>query len=132
VSTWLPDGVSAAYNFSHTFDYFFQRHNRNSLDGQGGNIKAAVRVAQMDNAFWNGNQQIMVFGNVRRYPAALDVVGHELAHGVTEHTAGLIYEFQPGALNESFSDIFGEMVEARADGSRIGRWAPSSTRFSAT
>lgn len=116
VGQWLPDGVSAAYNFAETFDYFLDRHQRNSLDGQGGNIRAAVRVAQMDNAFWNGNQQMMFFGNVRPYPAALDVVGHELAHGVTEHTANLIYELQPGALNESFSDIFGEMVEARTDG----------------
>ena len=116
VGQWLPDGVSAAYNFGETFDYFLERHGRNSLDGQGGNVKAAVRVAQMDNAFWNGNQQMMFFGNVQPYPAALDVVGHELAHGVTQYTADLIYELQPGALNESFSDIFGEMVEARTVG----------------
>jgi bacillolysin len=116
VGQWLPDGVSAAFNFSETFDYFLERHGRNSLDDRGGNVQAAVRVGQMDNAFWNGNQQMMFFGNVRPYPAALDVVGHELAHGVTEHTANLIYELQPGALNEAFSDIFGEMVEARTDG----------------
>jgi Zn-dependent metalloprotease len=116
VGQWLPDGVSAAYNFGETYDYFLERHGRNSLDGQGGNVQAAVRVAQMDNAFWNGNQGMMFFGNVQPYPAALDVVGHELAHGVTQHTADLIYELQPGALNESFSDIFGEMVEARTVG----------------
>lgn len=116
VSNWLPDAVSALYNFGHTYDYFQQRHNRNSLDGLGGNVRAAVRVAQMDNAFWNGDQKMMFFGNVRPYPNALDVVGHELAHGVTQNSADLIYELQPGALNESFSDIFGEMVEARVNG----------------
>jgi len=115
-NTWLPDGVSALYNFGLTHDYFRERHGRNSLDGQGGNIQAVVRVAQMDNAFWNGNLKMMFFGNVRPYPAALDVVGHELAHGVTQNSADLIYELQPGAMNESFSDIFGEMVEARAEG----------------
>ena len=58
----------------------------------------------------------MLFGTVRPFVASLDVVGHELSHGVTEKTAGLIYELQSGALNEAFSDIFGEMVEARARG----------------
>jgi Zn-dependent metalloprotease len=115
-NNWLADGVSAMVNFGLTYDYFLERHNRNSLDGQGGNVQAVVRVAQMDNAFWNGNLKMMFFGNVRPYPAALDVVGHELAHGVTQHAADLVYELQPGAMNESFSDIFGEMVEARTEG----------------
>lgn len=113
---WIPDAVSALYNFGHTFDYFFERHGRNSLDGNGGNVQAVVRVAEMDNAFWSGDLKMMFFGTVRPYPLALDVVGHELAHGVTQNSADLIYELQPGALNESFSDIFGELVEARVVG----------------
>lgn len=113
---WLPDAISALYNFAQTFDYYLERHNRNSIDGSGGNVQAVVRVAEMDNAFWNGNLKMMFFGTVRPYPVALDVVGHELTHGVTQNSAGLIYELQPGALNESFSDIFGEMVEARVQG----------------
>lgn len=127
-NTWLPDGVSAMVNFGATYDYFLERHNRNSLDGAGGNILAVVRVGRMDNAFWNGNLKMMFFGNARPYPGALDVVAHELAHGVTQHSADLVYELQPGALNESFSDIFGEMVEARTEGqtdwkigSRLGK-----------
>lgn len=112
----LPDGVSAAYNFSQTYDYFLAEHGRNSLDGNGGNITAIVRVGEYDNASWNGNLRIMLFGNVQPYAGALDVVGHELTHGLTENSAGLVYENQPGALNESFSDIFGEMVEARVEG----------------
>ena len=115
-TTWLPEAVSALFNFGLTYDYYSDRLNRNSLDGKGGNIQAVVRVAQLDNAFWNGELKMMFFGNVRPYPVALDVVGHELAHGVTQNTADLIYELQPGALNEALSDIFGEMVEAHATG----------------
>ncbi|MGE3311720.1 MAG: M4 family metallopeptidase [Limisphaerales bacterium] len=113
----IPDGVSAAFNFSRTYDYFLSRHDRDSLDGRGGNITAIVRVGtKYDNASWNGNLRIMLFGTVQPYAGALDVVGHELTHGLTETSANLVYENQPGALNESFSDIFGEMVEAHVEG----------------
>ncbi len=112
----VPDAVSAAYNFSETYDYFLERHNRNSLDGKAGTITAIVRIGEYDNASWNGNLKLMVFGSVKPYPKALDVVGHELTHGVTENSAGLVYENQSGALNESFSDILGEMVEGRTAG----------------
>jgi bacillolysin len=115
-NTWLPDAVSALFNFGLTYDYFFQRHGRNSIDGNGANVQAVVRVAQMENAFWSGDLKMMFFGDVLPYAAALDVVGHELAHGVTQSSADLIYETQSGALNEAMSDIFGEMVEARAAG----------------
>lgn len=116
VNTWLPDAVSAAFNFGLTCDYFWERFNRNSINGEGGNIKAVVRVGNMDNAFWSFSEKAMYFGDVRPYAASLNVVGHELTHGVVQFSAGLVYEFQPGALNEAFSDIFGEMVEARRDG----------------
>ncbi len=112
----IPDGVSAAYNFSQTYDYYSQEHGRNSLDGQGGTITAIVRVGNYDNASWQGNLRVMLFGTVQPYAGALDVVGHELTHGVTENSAGLVYENQSGAMNESFSDIFGEMVEAFGEG----------------
>jgi bacillolysin len=112
----VPAGVGAAYNFSQTYDYYLERHNRNSLDGQGGNITAIVDVGGYDNASWNGNLGMMLFGDARPYAASLDVIGHELTHGVTEKTAGLIYQLQSGALNEAFSDIMGEMVEARTRG----------------
>ena len=115
-NTWLPDAVSAMFNFVHTYDYFLDRHARNSIDGNGANVQAVVRVAQMENAFWSGDLKMMFFGDVLPYAAALDVVGHELAHGVTQSSADLIYELQPGALNEAMSDIFGEMVEAKVAG----------------
>jgi len=112
---FLQDGVSAAFNLSETYDYFFQSHQRNSLDGQGGSILAVVRVGQnLDNAFWNGNA--MFFGDALPFAADLDVVAHELTHGVIQHSAGLIYQAQSGALNEAFADILGEMAEARTKG----------------
>ena len=74
---------------------------------------------QWINAFWNGRQ--MVYGQVlrgdelRSLSANIDVVAHEMFHGVTDHTARLEYAFQPGALNESYSDIFGTIVANRGE-----------------
>jgi Zn-dependent metalloprotease len=114
---FLADGVSAAFNLAQTYDYFLTRHNRNSIDGAGGTILGVVRFDQnLANAFWNNEQRTMFFGDGDRYAGSTDVVGHEMAHGVTFFTAKLVYQDQPGALNEAFSDIFGEMVEARATG----------------
>ena len=112
----IPAAVSAAYDFSETYDYYLLQLGRNSLDGNGGNITAIVQVGHYNNASWNGALKVMIFGDVEPYAGALDVVGHELTHGVTEHSSGLIYQNQSGALNEAFSDIFGEMVEARTKG----------------
>jgi bacillolysin len=62
----------------------------------------------MPNAFWNTSAQQMIYGDG---VTALDVTAHELAHGITEHTAGLYYVYQSGAINESMSDVFGELVD---------------------
>jgi len=117
-SGWLQDGVSLAYNLSQTYDYFQTVHNRDSVDGNGGNILGFVRVGtDFDNAFWTSEYNAVFFGDARSYAAALDVVAHEITHGITQYTCNLVYKDQPGALNEAFSDIFGEMVEARTNGS---------------
>jgi Zn-dependent metalloprotease len=114
---WIPDGVSALANFSAVYDYYLAHHARNSLDGQGGSILAIVRLGQgFRNAFFLSEQNLMAFGDGQDYAAALDVVGHELTHGVTFHSANLVYRDEPGALNESLSDIFGELVEASVNG----------------
>ena len=114
---WLADGVSALFNFSAVYDYYLAVHGRDSLDGRGGGILAIVRLGQnFQNAFFLSEQNLMAFGDARPYAAALDVVGHELTHGVTFHSANLIYRDEPGALNESMSDVFGEMVEAHVLG----------------
>ncbi len=114
-SGWPRDAASAAFTLSATYDYFSEVHSRNSIDGNGGSIFALVRVgANYDNAFWNG--QLIAFGDAQAFAGALDVVGHELTHGVITSTANLIYLNQSGALNEAFSDIFGEAIEAHTFG----------------
>lgn len=114
-SGFLPDAVSAAFNISQVYDYYLERHNRNSIDNNRGSLFGIVRVGQnFENAFWDGER--MFFGDAVPFAAALDVVAHEVSHGVIQRTANLIYNGQSGALNESFSDIFGEMVEARTMG----------------
>ena len=98
-----------------TWELYATAFERNSLDGKGLPLRASVHFGEgYDNAFWDGTQ--MVFGDgdgtyFGRFTASLDVIGHELAHGVTEHTAGLMYQDQAGALNESMSDVFGSLVK---------------------
>ena len=109
----VRDAVSAAFWLGQTYDYFLEHHGRDSIDGNKGTLTAAVRFKNnYPNAFWLDEQQLMVFGDGQTYAASLDVIAHEMAHGVTSHTANLVYEGQSGALNEAMSDIFGEMAEA--------------------
>jgi Zn-dependent metalloprotease len=112
----VPAAASAAFSLSETYDYYLERHRRNSFDGLGGNILGYVRVGNYDNAVWLGNLRFMVFGDTRPWSGSIDIVGHELTHGVTQYSAGLIGGNQTGALREAVSDIFGEMVEARTRG----------------
>lgn len=116
--SWDPaDAVSAAAALSQVYDYYRDRHERNSIDGKGGSLVAVVRFGRdFANAFWSSSSELMVFGDADRYAASLDVVAHEMTHGVTDKTADLVYENQSGALNEAMSDIFGEMVERFARG----------------
>ena len=117
-SGWMPDAVSAAYNLSEVYDYYLG-HGWDSFDddGQGASITAIVRLGQdFKNAFWHPGLNLLAFGDAQKYAGALDVVGHELTHGVITHSANLVYQDQPGALNEAFADIFGEMIEARTEG----------------
>ncbi|HSH21894.1 MAG TPA: M4 family metallopeptidase, partial [Candidatus Caenarcaniphilales bacterium] len=106
--------VNNAHKYAgHTYDFFFNRFGRDSLDGAGMALKSTVRYCPnsfdcpMANAFWDGSQ--MVYGT--GFANADDVVGHELAHGVTQFTAGLFYYYQSGAINEALSDIFGEFID---------------------
>ncbi len=99
----------------HTHRLFADVFGRNSIDGQGLPLDATVHFSKLyDNAFWDGRK--MVFGDgdgevFRRFTGSLSVIGHELAHGVTQYTAGLAYRNQAGAINESISDVFGALVE---------------------
>ncbi|MCF8244872.1 MAG: M4 family metallopeptidase [Saprospiraceae bacterium] len=112
-----PNAVSAHANASLCYDYYKNTFNRNSIDGNGGSINVAVNVTDengaMDNAYWNGTGIFWGNGNTYFTPLAksLDVAGHEMTHGVVENTAGLIYENESGAMNESMADIFGVMID---------------------
>ena len=118
-NTWNnPTSVSAHYNAGKAYEYFKNTFGRNAIDGQGSTIWSIINVTDdndqnFDNAFWNGSA--MFYGNGNQQfndlPKAIDVAAHEMAHGVNQHSANLIYEFQPGALSESFSDVFGIMVD---------------------
>jgi Thermolysin metallopeptidase, alpha-helical domain/Thermolysin metallopeptidase, catalytic domain len=92
-------------------------YGRSSYDGKGAPVLATVHYEQnYDNAFWDGTQLVFGDGDGRvfdRFTKPVDVLGHELTHAVTQYTANLTYQDQPGALNESISDVFGSCVKQR-------------------
>ena len=112
-----PNEVSVAANIAYTMNYYKTVHNRNSVDDAGTVVPTVSHYGQnYVNAFWSGGSPgYMVFGDgdgsTATCLATLDVCGHEVTHGVTQHTAGLVYKNESGALNESFSDIFGATIE---------------------
>lgn len=113
--------VNEAYDGAGaTYDLFWLAYQRDSLDGLGLELDSTVHYQQdYDNAFWDGRQ--MVYGDgdgqlFNRFTIAIDVIGHELTHGVTQYTSNLNYSYQSGALNESFSDVVGSLVKQRHRG----------------
>ncbi|MEM6264418.1 MAG: M4 family metallopeptidase [Bacteroidota bacterium] len=107
--------TDAHWGSEMTYDYFINAHNRNSFDNRGSKILSYVHWDTLwFNASWNG--VFARYGDGVGDPlTSIDVVAHELAHGVTGTSAGLIYRNESGALNESFSDIFGAVVEFISD-----------------
>lgn len=108
--------VDEAYDFSgRTYDYFRRVHGRSSLDDRGMRLESSVHYGeQFNNAHWNGRQMIYGDGDGKyfhRFTASLDVVAHELTHGVTQYAAGFAFSGQGGALAEHFSDVFGVLVK---------------------
>ena len=95
----------------------FSDFGRDSYDDRGATVVATVHYErEYDNAFWDGTQLVFGDGDGRvfdRFTKPIDVLGHELAHAVTQFTADLTYEGQSGALNESMSDIFGACIKQR-------------------
>ena len=116
--------VDEAYaGLGATYALWASEYDRDSLDGRGLPLLATVHYGRdYDNAFWDGDR--MVFGDgdgviFDRFTRSLDVIGHELAHGVTQYTSGLVYRGQPGALNEHVSDVFGVLVVQRERGHSV-------------
>jgi Zn-dependent metalloprotease len=110
--------AAANQAFDHagtSWKFFNQVFGRESVDGHGRTLVSSVHYSQnYDNAFWNGNQ--MVYGDgdgkvFQNFTNSLEVIAHELTHGVTQFSAQLPYQDQQGALNESFSDVFGSLVK---------------------
>jgi Zn-dependent metalloprotease len=122
--------VNEAYDGAgNTYDFYDRLFQRNSLDDNGMTLISSVHVAEVDdtagkyvpmnNAFWNGEQ--MAYGDgdgvvFQRFTRSLDVIGHELTHGVQSFTSNLNYYGQSGALNEHFSDVFGILVRQWKNG----------------
>lgn len=120
---WDPAAVSAHANAAAVAQFLRNVVKRNNIDNRGGPMKSSINCVvkrqskdgmQWFNAFWNGKQ--MVYGQrkdgkgLMSLSVDLDVVGHEMFHGVTQFTSRLEYVSQSGALNESYSDIFGIII----------------------
>jgi len=112
------ESVSAHFNGGLAYEYYRDVHNRNSINGSGGNIISFVNISGEDgssvgNAFWSG--QAIFYGNGDQaflpLGRALDVAGHEMTHGVIQNTANLEYSNESGAINESIADSFGAMID---------------------
>lgn len=111
-----PTAIGTQWGTEQVYDYYLTKHNRNSFDGNGSPLLSVIHFGvDYANAFWDGAQMTYGDGDESEYSAltSLDVIAHEITHGVTEHngTGGLNYYYESGALNESFSDIFGVVFE---------------------
>jgi bacillolysin len=107
--------VDTVYTHSgNVYDYFFNHFGRDSIDGAGMALTSTVRFCPpagegscpYQNAYWNGSQLVLGAGFISD-----DLVGHEFTHGVTDRESNLAYFFQSGAINESLSDVFGELID---------------------
>ena len=117
-----PPGNDVAVNEAYdgagaTYDLYREVFDRDSIDDRGMPLISTVHYRRgYDNAFWDGSQMVYGDGDGKifgRFTKAVDVIGHELTHGVTQYEANLDYADQPGALNESLSDVFGSLVKQR-------------------
>lgn len=115
-----------------TYDLYYEVFERNSIDDKGLRLDSTVHYGlKYDNAFWNGDQ--MVYGDgdgeiFQRFTKCIDVIAHELTHGVTQYEAGLQYYGESGAINESFSDVFGSLVKQWVKNRLLKKLTGSSER----
>src|SRR4051794_18245194 len=124
------DAVNEAYDYSgDVYDFYEGVFKRNSLDDKGMMLISTVHLSEsdgspLDNAFWNGEQ--MAYGDgdgviFQRFTKSLDVVGHELTHGVQSFTSNLEYQGQSGALNEHFADVGGILIRQWKNGESVAK-----------
>jgi bacillolysin len=104
-------GTDAHFGCEKTYDYYFLNHGRNSLDNAGFKLLSYINYGvNYNNAFWDGTRMTYGSGGSGGF-IGLDICGHEVSHGLTENTSNLVYANESGALNESYSDIFGNSIE---------------------
>ncbi|MBK7358329.1 MAG: tandem-95 repeat protein [Saprospiraceae bacterium] len=108
--------VSAHYNAGQVYDYFYNTHGRNSIDGKGTTISSYVNFGtNYVGAFWANGAIHYGNGNVSKgylpFAKGIDISAHEISHGIIDATSGLEYDAETGAINESFADIFGVLVD---------------------
>lgn len=131
------NAVEAHYTLQQVYDYFYDNHGRDGINGSGGPgaisshgtsfiTSTASYSTDYVNAYWDPTGYYMVYGDGDGYYSnaltTLDVGGHELTHGVTQFEANLTYSGEPGHLNESMSDVFGAMVERSVLGESSDTW----------
>ncbi len=118
---WDPSAVSAQANTEVVWDYYRNNLSRTSFDGIGSAVRTSVLPNSFNNAYWDPSLRTLVFGHDTE--AALDVVGHEFTHGVINYAVangkGLLYQKESGALNESYADIMGSLIENKTG---TGKW----------
>lgn len=113
---YADPAVNEAYGHAGTtYNFYKKLFGRNSLDDRGMSLISSVHLGlRLNNAFWTGDQMCYGDGDGQifiRFTKSLDVVGHELTHGVVSNTCNLIYQNESGALNEHFADVFGTLVK---------------------
>jgi len=108
--------TDAHWGTEMTYDFYFNNFGRNSIDDNGFKLRSYLHYSNnYSNAFWNGQWMTYGDGNASSNPfLSIDIIGHEISHGLTTFTANLIYASQSGAINEGFSDVFGNMIERYA------------------
>lgn len=111
------DGASKVY------DYYLEKFNRRSINNADMTMISSVDMGEA-NAYWTGQQMIYgkALNGLNDFTSDFDIIGHELTHGVTQHTAGLVYQNAPGALNEAWSDILGVSAESYKNGTTTSSW----------
>jgi len=112
-------GVSAHWGAEIVYDYYMTQHGRNSYDDEGSTLYSYVHYNKdFNNAGWDGSRLIYGDGDNNHFTpfVSLDIVAHEITHAVTQSSADLFYQNEPGALNESLSDIFGTVIEFYEEG----------------
>lgn len=122
-NNWDPTTVSMLSGLAATYNYYMEKHGQKSMDGNGCSLISYVHARfpggngqlTSDNAFYNSALNCFIFGDgdaeFKDLPSALDVIAHELTHGVSHHLVGLVYQNQSGALSEHLSDFIGCMVD---------------------